>query len=253
MVGVKAHEVKLNPNGRWLYVPCLGDNWVRMFSFNSSTGQLTPLNYPSNGPRASLGNRAPVPTGSGPRHLAFHPTLPVAYLLNELASTVARFDWERSASGLLKANFTAEPQRITSMLPPQQQLQNSSEPGTSNTTRQACFWQAGAELAISFDGRYLYASNRGSCGGVSSIVMFAINQSSGSLQAKGWWQVEAVPRHMSLTPDKQNAYLLVANQYKNSVTVFKRDSVTGMLTKGMTVSTLSPAGNTTLPSFIAAL
>ena len=250
MVGVKAHEVKLSPKGNWLYVPCLGDEWVRMFSFNSSSGDLTPLNYPSNGPRASLGNRAPVPAGSGPRHLAFHPTLPVAYLLNELASTVARFDWDRASSGLLRANFTAEPQRIVSMLPPQAPANGSSN---SSTSRQACFWQAGAELALSSDGKFLYASNRGSCGGVSNIVLFAIDQSNGALVAKGWWGVDAVPRHISLTPDKQNAYLLVANQYKNSVTVFKRDSMNGKLTKGVTVSTVSATGGVMLPSFIAAL
>ncbi len=63
--------------------------------------------------------------------------------------------------------------------------------------------QAAAELVISADGRFLYASNRGSQGGKSSIAIFSISPGDGSLSPVGWGDgggVVAFPRHISLTP-----------------------------------------------------
>jgi hypothetical protein len=96
-----------------VYVPCLHSDWVRMFAWDEAHGRLTLLTRPGDG-----GSTAVLPPGSGPRHLAFHSTLPtVAYTVNELASTLARFDYDPS-TGLLSGDWGAQPQRIVSMLPP---------------------------------------------------------------------------------------------------------------------------------------
>jgi 6-phosphogluconolactonase (cycloisomerase 2 family) len=280
------HNIYVNVLHAVQYVPCLKSDWVRMFKFNADTGKLTPNSYPaaaaaaagasqpaagsdarSSSVSSSSGgdNRVRLVPGSGPRHLAFHPALPVAYVLNELSSTIARFDWDGSSSssgsgsGLLTADFEQEPDRIVSMLPPG----ISADPVCVKLGDTSCAElhrpYGGAELALSNDGRFLYASNRGLCQGTpaagkSSIVTFAVDDATGALTPLDW-QCGAGdvqhPRHISLTPDEANAFVLVANMNSGSVTVFRRDSSSGLLTKVATV--LTAGGGVQQPAFVAVL
>lgn len=284
VIGKAAHQAAFSPDGSLLYVPCLKSDYIRMFKFDADTGALTPHNYPaaaaapandapaSSGdagsddinpvmlspaevkhsssnaaehPAASSSNMARLPPGSGPRHIVFHPRLPVAYVLNELSSTVARFDCDLSTGGHLLGDLISNADRIVSMLPP----------GVSATM------QGGGELAITNDGHFLYASNRGLSDenpaeppGVSNIVIFEVNGSTGALNPVAWDDGGGdvnFPRHFSLSPDENNTFLLVANQKSDSVTIFKRDVGSGLLSKACTVSVVE--AGVQQPSFVAVL
>ncbi len=139
--------------------------------------------------------------GAGPRHLAFHPTLPLVFVANELDSTVAtlRFD---SARGTL------------------------SPVDTRSTL--AAGWTGSnypADIHVAASGRTLYVSNRGH----NSIAVFSVAEPTGALaldqviSTVGDW-----PRNFSLDPTGR--WLLVANQRSDSVVVFGRDPETGRLT-----------------------
>ena len=139
--------------------------------------------------------------GAGPRHLAFHPTLPLVFVANELDSTVAtlRFD---SGSG------TLSPQGAVSTVP-------ADWTGTNYP----------ADIHVAANGRTLYVSNRGH----NSIAVFSVADSTGALaleqviSTEGDW-----PRNFTLAPTER--WLLVANQRSNSVIVFGRDPHSGRLT-----------------------
>jgi 6-phosphogluconolactonase len=139
--------------------------------------------------------------GAGPRHLAFHPTLPLVFVANELDSTVAtlRFDATRGA------------------LSPQ---------GTQSTV--AAGWSGTnypADIHVAANGRALYVSNRGH----NSIAMFSVAESTGALALEQTVSTEGDwPRNFSLDPTGR--WLLVANQRSDSVIVFARDPDTGSLT-----------------------
>jgi len=141
--------------------------------------------------------------GAGPRHLAFHPTLPLVFVANELDSTVAtlRFDSARGALSLLDARST---------------LPAGWTGGGTNYP---------ADIHVASSGRTLYVSNRGH----NSIAVFSVAQSTGALALE---QVVATegdwPRNFSLDPTER--WLLVANQRSDSVVVFGRDPDTGRLT-----------------------
>jgi 6-phosphogluconolactonase len=138
--------------------------------------------------------------GAGPRHLTFHPSLPLVFVANELDSTVAtlRFD---SARG------TLSPQSTSSTLP-------AGWTGTNYP----------ADIHVAANGRTLYVSNRGH----NSIAVFSI-ATDGALALEqvistaGDW-----PRNFSLDPSGR--WLLVANQRSDSVIVFARAADTGRLT-----------------------
>ncbi|MNG72861.1 6-phosphogluconolactonase [compost metagenome] len=83
----------------------------------------------------------------------------------------------------------------------------------------------GADIKISADGKFLYATNRGDA---NTIATFSVEKDGGlnklsntSVKGKG-------PRNFNLSPDGK--YVLVANQYTNNIVLFSRDTKTGLLT-----------------------
>jgi 6-phosphogluconolactonase len=147
------------------------------------------------------GGDAVMRPGAGPRHIAFHPTLPLVFVANELDSTVStlRFDAERGALSPLDTHSTL-PAGWTGKNYP-------------------------ADIHVAPSGRTLYASNRGH----NSIAVFSVAESTGALaldqviSTDGDW-----PRNFSLDPTGR--WLLVANQRSNSIVVFGRNQESGRLT-----------------------
>lgn len=126
--------------------------------------------------------------GSGPRHMVFHPNGQQFFVSHELNNTVVVYDYDAA-----QCTF-AERQTIATVPP------DTGE-------------NLAADIHISSNGERLYVSNRGN----DSIAVFSIT-ADGSLKAPalspcgGHW-----PRQFALAPDGR--FLLVANQYGNSVTV----------------------------------
>ena len=231
-VGDNAHEVVFDVTGSHVFVPCLGSDHIALLNFDSSTGALTP-----NADAATV----MLPPKFGPRHLALHPTLPTAYALCELSSQVIPLAWDR-ASGVLAPG--AAP--IVSTLV-------GGRPGAQPTV------QAAADVLITDDGRFLYATNRAApknSSGESRIAIFSIagvaDESTGALTAvgrtDGGGSVD-FPRHATLHPGVGNPLLVTANQKGDSYTVFSRDAASGALTL-VGVASSAPI---TSPSFVALL
>lgn len=141
-----------------------------------------------------------VKSGAGPRHLAFHPALPVGYVLGELDSTVTQLHVD-AQQGALTAGEAV-----------------SALPAGYNGYNDA------ADIHLAPSGRFLYSSNRGH----NSIAVFAVDPSDGSLTL-----VEHIgcggetPRNFAITPD--GGHLLAANQKTNSIVVFSIDQESGKL------------------------
>ena len=197
------HSANFTPDGRLVIVPDLGTDELVAHEFDSSTARLQRRSDP----------QVKMPPGSGPRHMTFHPNGRWAYVINELASTVAFLEYDSSAGSLRTV-------QVISTLP-------ESYDGPPNTT---------AEVLVHPNGQFLYGSNRGS----NTIAVFAIDQSSGRLSAVarvstgGDW-----PRNFKLSPSGK--FLLVANQRSEDVGVFRVDLETGRIEPtGATVSIPSP-------------
>ncbi len=197
------HSANFTPDGRLVIVPDLGTDELVAYEFDSRTARLQRRSDP----------QLKMPPGSGPRHMTFHRNGRWAYVINELASTVAFVEYDPSAGSLRTV-------QIISTLP-------EGYDGPPNTT---------AEVLVHPNGRFLYGSNRGS----NTIAVFAIDPSSGRLSA-----VERVatggdwPRNFKLTPSGR--FLLVANQRSDDVRVLRADSESGRLElTGASVSLPSP-------------
>ena len=82
-----AHSSRYTPDGKGVLVPDLGTDKVMNYDFDRGSGILSP-----NSKQPSLD----VKPGEGPRHLVFHPSLPVAYLLTEIGNHIYVYDYNSS-------------------------------------------------------------------------------------------------------------------------------------------------------------
>jgi 6-phosphogluconolactonase len=88
----KAHQAVFDLTGDYLFVPCLGSNYVIQFKF--SAGKLT-YNDP-----------ASVPVSGGPRHMAIDPQQHNAYVLSELESTITLLKYDAPSGKLSNPQVT---------------------------------------------------------------------------------------------------------------------------------------------------
>jgi 6-phosphogluconolactonase len=184
------HCTLLSKDNKFLFVPDLGIDKVMIYAFDAKTGKLTAAKQPF----------AQSPAGSGPRHLTFHPNNKYAYLVEELSGTVETFQYN---NGNLK-NI----QRISTMPPGDMSFAGS------------------ADIHVSPDGKFLYASNRSNS---NTIAIFKINAADGKLTAAGHQSTMGrTPRNFNFDPTGN--FLLVANQETDDVVIFKRNKDTGALT-----------------------
>ena len=142
-----------------------------------------------------------VTPGYGPRHSAFSPDGKMLYLLNELSGHICSFRYDSGSLSLCE-----------------------------DVAADEANGRGSADITISPDGRFLYATHRIVNDGIS---IFAIDANNGKLSKVGYYKTGIHPRNFIITPNGK--YLLVACRDGNNIEVLQRDSETG---------TLTPTGNT---------
>jgi 6-phosphogluconolactonase len=189
--GPHAHSINLDPSNRFAYVADLGLDKVMIYNVHAEPGKLLPNDPPF----------AEVEGGSGPRHLAFHPSGRFVYLINEMGNTITVFAHDSESGGLeLLETQPTLPEEFTGQ----------------NTT---------ADIHVHPTGDFVYGSNRGH----NSIVVYAVNRDDGTLT-----YVEHVssggqtPRNFSIDPT--GTYLIAANQDSDNLVVYRIDPDSGRLT-----------------------
>lgn len=197
------HHLPFDPNGNFLVAPDKGLDRLFVYRPDVERGALVPHDPPTVATRQ----------GAGPRHIAFHPSAPYAYVINELDSTIATYDYDAN-HGLLQARQTV------SSVPPD---------FAGNNT--------GSEIAVAPSGRFVYASNRGH----DSIGIFAIEPTTGELAPVAWEPTRGeTPRFFALDPS--GTFLYVANQGSDTIVTFRIDPNEGSLAAtGQVIETGSPS------------
>jgi len=145
-----------------------------------------------------IGQSLQIHPGAGPRHLRFHPSGTRVYVINELDSSISLLSWNEGHSTVIKT-FNALPDGYTRP-------------------------HSGADIHVHPSGDFLYASLRG----ISSIVRFQIDQTSGHLFSPVWFSTHGrVPRNFALDPCGE--LLIVANQDSDTLVVYRIDPQNGHL------------------------
>jgi 6-phosphogluconolactonase len=187
--GPHAHQVLPDITGAYLHSVDLGTDSIYAYQLNLATGKLT------------VKHQVKVPPGTGPRHLAFHPSGRYAYIANELGNSVIVAGYDQ-ASGLL----TSGKAQTTLTAPPPSGVRDY--PG---------------EVVVSADGRFVYLSNRGA----DNVAVFATGNGGASVRLIATTPVGENPRHVGLTPGGD--FLFSSNQGSATVTGYRVDRGTGTL------------------------
>jgi 6-phosphogluconolactonase len=186
----KAHAVLASPANERVFATSLGDDALISWPFDASAGRLD-----THG-RIDF----KVEAGAGPRHLRFHPSASRLYLLCELDASVHAIDID-TVTWHLRERAVA-----------------SAAPKGFRGKRWA------AELMITPNGKYLYASERTS----STLHTFALN-AAGKLDSCGTTATERQPR--AFTIDHRGRFLLAVGQKSNRLSIYSIDEDSGALTK----------------------
>ena len=184
-----AHSILLDSANRHVLAPTFGDDRVNQLNFDAITGLLTP-NTPSS---------VQLRHESGPRHLVFGLNEHFVYVLGELDGAVHVFNYDVHTGQLAK-------KQTVSALPP----------GFQGNPK-------AADIHITPDGRFLYASERTS----STLAGFKVNPKDGTLSSIGSWPTEEQPRAFNIDPSGR--FLLAVGQLSHALSCYRIDATSGEL------------------------
>jgi 6-phosphogluconolactonase len=197
------HCTVFSPDNKYLYVADLGLDQVITYAVDHVSGRLNVI------PPPYFVNTA---AGAGPRHFVFHPNGKFSYLIEELSGAISVYSAAKLPHLELVQHISTHPAGYKGAI-------------------------ASADIRISPDGKFLYASNRGES---NTLAIFKIDPATGNLTLAGHQPTLGnKPRNFNFDPTGN--FLLVANQESHEIVVFKRDLNTGLLTDtGQRVSVGKP-------------
>ena len=187
--GRNPHSILADPANRFVFAPLCGADKVLQFRFDPATGKLDPN---------EVADVAFQPV-DGPRHMAFHPKKDFAYVVNEKSSSVTALQYDPR-----KGTLTS--------------LQTLPTLPKDFAGKNSC-----ADIHITPDGKYLYASNRGH----DSLAGYAIDESTGKLTSLGNTTTEKTPRSFAIDPTGK--FVFAAGQGSHQLASYRIDAATGAL------------------------
>lgn len=194
----QAHAICPAPDGQHVWVSCLGADQLLCYRLDSAPDHAA-RQHAASPLSAEPVLRHPCRAGSGPRHLAFHPNGRWLFVINELNGSV-------DGLTLSEGGRPPAPLSHARILPPDV----SAKP-----------WSA--ELRISTDGQWLFASDRRA----ATLSALRIDADTGQLTLADCVQTEALPRSFALSPD--GFTLFVASQETGRLSIMGFEPATGRM------------------------
>ena len=183
------HSVIPSADGKFIYVSSLGLDKIMIYQVKDE-GDFIPGSMPF----------ASSKPGTGPRHFTIHPNGRFAFSVEELTSSVASYSRDKK----------------TGALTPQERFEMVPDTFTARTS--------GADIHLSPDSKFLYASVRG----LNNIAIYSVNNKTGKLSFVGREDGHGDhPRNFCV--DRKGEYVFVENMRSNNIALFKRDGKTGKM------------------------
>jgi 6-phosphogluconolactonase len=186
--GPHLHMIASDPTGQFVIANDAGLDLTLVWKLDAQAGRLLPAETPV----------LIAPSGSAPRHFAFHPNGKFFYNLYEHDAKVAVYDYDGTRGAFrLKQSISTLPQHFA---------------GSS----------LASEILIAPNGRFLYVGNRLH----STLAIFAIAE-DGQLRAVGeiWTHADS-PRSAAIDPNGE--FLFSCNQRSDSITSFRINAASGV-------------------------
>jgi 6-phosphogluconolactonase len=187
-----AHAIIVDRGNNHVFHTSLGGDCVYQQKLDVKTGRLTPNDPPVMRTKAK----------AGPRHLTIAPNEQCLYLLTELDATIYVFPYDACRGTM------AEATQVVSTMP----KGSVAKP-----------W--GADIHLTPDGQYLYATERTT----STIAAYRVDPTSGTLTLIDHFQTEQQPRSFAIDPGGR--FLYSAGEVSSTLTTHAIDQRNGTLHK----------------------
>lgn len=193
-----AHCILADPTNSWVYVADLGIDQIVCYRLDHENGRLVKH------------GSTMLKSGTGPRHMVFHPNGKFLYVIGELSSSIERLV------------FNSE----TGELTPMQSVPTLPD-GVDHESSHC------SDIQIHPSGKFIYGGNRGH----DSLVIYAVDPQTGHLSYVGHQPTKGeTPRNFAIDPT--GTYMLVGNQDSNTIVTFRINQQTGSLEETGHVATV---------------
>ncbi|MCB1121605.1 MAG: beta-propeller fold lactonase family protein [Verrucomicrobiae bacterium] len=188
----EAHCILTTPDNRFVYIPCVKlNNALYQYAFDETSGQLTPLE-PFN---------AQPPALFGPRHVAYHPTLPIAYFSNEQQLGVSVYEIRKDGQLKDRQHVSTIPRR------------SPFEPGKRDLHA--------SDIALTPNSKFLFVAVRDFNGDEDSVFSFRVD-TEGTLSLIDRSKTGDIPWKIDVSP--KGNYLMVRETGDQTLSFFKVSS-----------------------------
>jgi 6-phosphogluconolactonase len=210
------HCVVVSPDNHFVLACDLGGDGIEIFPIAPKRGPKPHASWQTekeDKPKPAQRGPTRISTrpGSGPRHLAFHPNGHLLYCIYELDCTIEAFEWSVRGGA---PELTPIAGTVISTLP------KGVSPDADSTKP-----NTGCELAISPNGKSLYANTRGA----NTLAVYDIGHDGILTEQQRIHTGGDLTRHFAFDPTRR--WLLCANQGSSTITVFSHDLKTGRLSE----------------------
>lgn len=206
------HSILIDKSNQFVFVPCRTAEAIQQYRFNEVSGLLS----------SNVPDKIASPDSTGPRHIASHPFLGMVYVVNEFGRSVTGYKIDAMNGTLTKLQtLTMQPE----------DPQNLAIVGN----------QGGADIKITPDGRFLYATNRVP----DKIVAYEIDELTGYITFIENYATEKLPRSFDIDPSGK--FIYVGGQSSGKIAAYRIDPSNGKLTS---IKTYTVGNN---PAWVAAV
>lgn len=184
----EAHCILTTPDNRFVYIPCVkNNNALFQYAFDHTSGKLAPLDT----------FNAEPPAMFGPRHVAYHPSLPIAYFSNEQQLGASAYEIGKDGQLTDLQHVNTIPRR------------SPFEQGKRDLHA--------SDIALTPDGKLLFVALRDFSGEEDSIFSFRVGP-DGKLSPAARTTVGDIPWKLTLSPDGK--HLAVCESGLRRITLF---------------------------------
>jgi 6-phosphogluconolactonase len=187
--GPHPHMAAADPSGQFVIANDAGLDLTLVWRFDAQAGRLLPAEIPV----------ISAPSGSAPRHFAFHPNGRTFYNLYEHDAKVVVYDYDGARGAMRhKQTISASPSKFAGSI-------------------------LSSEIQLTADGRFLYVSNRLHSG----VGVFGVADDGQLRMIADTWVHADSPRSIAIDPGGE--YLYSCNLKGDSITSFRINSSSGAL------------------------
>jgi 6-phosphogluconolactonase len=208
--GKKPHAIVFDQSNKFVYVPQLGTDEIKVHTFNAS--QPKPLSETA----ASL----VLQKQQGPRHIVISADNKFAYVITEMTGEVIVFLRDIKTGGLTQIQTTSSLPVDTKLVPGRPRPPAGSPEATAFDDSNMIFC---AEIKLTPNGKFLYTSERTK----STLSGFEVDPQTGKVKYLFTIPTEELPRGFNIDPSGQ--FLVAAGQQSEKVSLYSINQATGEL------------------------